>query len=80
MAVNDPHSSYAYPARVRFQIAEDDISSYRVTAKFLNAGGVELVCLQHEYGIYGGEAGSYVLQLLKHLNMPVVTTLHTITS
>ena len=78
VAVNDPHSSYAYPARVRFQIAEDDISSYRVTAKFLNAGGVELVCLQHEYGIYGGEAGSYVLQLLKHLNMPVVTTLHTV--
>jgi glycosyltransferase involved in cell wall biosynthesis len=78
VAVNDPHSSYAYPARVRFQIAEDDISSYRVTAKVLNARGVDLVYLQHEYGIYGGQAGSYVLQLLKYLNMPVVTTLHTV--
>ncbi|MGB8028514.1 MAG: glycosyltransferase family 4 protein [Terracidiphilus sp.] len=78
VAVNDPQSSYAYPARVRFQIAEDDISAYRVTARFLNAHGVDLVCLQHEYGIYGGEAGSYVLQLLKYLNMPVVTTLHTV--
>jgi glycosyltransferase involved in cell wall biosynthesis len=78
VAVNDPHSSYAYPARVRFQIAEDDLLSYRITAKFLNARGVDLVCLQHEYGIYGGEAGSYVLELLKFLNMPVVTTLHTV--
>ncbi|MGA2207745.1 MAG: glycosyltransferase family 4 protein [Terracidiphilus sp.] len=78
VAVNDSQSSYAYPARVRFQIAEGDISSYRATAGFLNASGVDLVCLQHEYGIYGGEAGSYVLQLLKHLNMPVVTTLHTV--
>jgi glycosyltransferase involved in cell wall biosynthesis len=78
VAVNDPQSSYAYPARVRSQIAEDDILSYRVTAKILNARGVDLVCLQHEYGIYGGQAGSYVLQLLKYLNMPVVTTLHTV--
>ena len=78
VAVNDPGSSYAYPARVRFQIAEDDIVSYRVTAKILNAMGVDLVCLQHEYGIYGGHAGSYVMHLLKYLNMPVVTTLHTV--
>jgi glycosyltransferase involved in cell wall biosynthesis len=78
VAVNDPQSSYAYPARVRFQIAEDDLTSYRVTAKFLNARGVDLVCLQHEYGIYGGEAGTYVLHLLKYLNVPVVTTLHTV--
>jgi glycosyltransferase involved in cell wall biosynthesis len=78
VAINDPHSTYAYPARVRFQIAEDDTSSYRLTAKFLNARGVDLVCLQHEYGIYGGKAGSYVLELLKYLNMPVVTTLHTV--
>jgi hypothetical protein len=78
VAVNDPKSSYAYPARVRLQIAEGDISSYRVTAKVLNARGVDLVCLQHEYGIFGGKAGSYVLELLKRLNMPVVTTLHTV--
>jgi len=78
VAVNDPQSSYAYPARVRFQIAEDDLTSYRVTAKFLNARDVDLVCLQHEYGIYGGEAGTYVLHLLKYLNVPVVTTLHTV--
>jgi len=78
VAVNDPQSSYVYPARVRFEITEADIRSYRAAASFLNGANVDLVCLQHEYGIYGGEAGSYVLELLKHLNMPVVTTLHTV--
>ena len=77
-AVNDPQSSYIYPARVRFEIAEDDISSYRNTANFLNSSSVDLVCLQHEYGIFGGKAGCYVLQLLQQLTMPVVTTLHTV--
>jgi glycosyltransferase involved in cell wall biosynthesis len=77
-AVNDPQSSYAYPARVRFEIAECDISSYRATANSLNASNVDLVCLQHEYGIFGGNAGSYVLQLLQQLTLPVVTTLHTV--
>ena len=78
VAVNDPQSSYAYPKRVRFEITEGEIASYRAAAAFLNSNNIDLVCLQHEYGIYGGVAGSYVLQLLQHLIMPVVTTLHTI--
>ncbi|MGA3010014.1 MAG: glycosyltransferase family 4 protein [Terracidiphilus sp.] len=77
-AVNDPQSSYGYPARVRFEITEASISSYRDTAHYLNVANVDLVLLQHEYGIYGGRAGSYILELLKHLTMPVVTTLHTV--
>jgi glycosyltransferase involved in cell wall biosynthesis len=63
---------------VRFEIVESDISSYRETAHSLNAAGVDLVLLQHEYGIYGGKAESHILELLKHLTMPVVTTLHTV--
>ena len=78
VAVNDPQSSHVYPARVRNVIAEGDLSSYRATAKSLNAGNIECVCLQHEYGIFGGKAGSHVLELLQHLAMPVVTTLHTV--
>ena len=78
VAINDPRSSYAYPARVRFQVEEGDISSYRAAADFLNASHVDLVNLQHEYGIFGGNAGSHVLELLQHLTMPVVTTLHTV--
>ncbi len=80
VAVNDPQSSYVYPTRVRFQIAEADLSSYRATASSLNSSNVDLVCLQHEYGIFGGNAGSYVLELLQRLTMPVVTTLHTVLS
>jgi len=78
VAVNDPLSPYAYPTRVRFEITEGDISSYRAAASYLNSRDIDVVCLQHEYGIYGGKAGSYVLELLKHLRMPVVTTLHTV--
>src|ERR1019366_57439 len=76
--VNDPESSYQYPERVRLELAQDDISSYERAAEFLNFNGNDLVCLQHEYGIYGGTAGSYLLTLLRRLNMPVVTTLHTV--
>jgi glycosyltransferase involved in cell wall biosynthesis len=78
LAMNDPGKRYAYPERVRFEIAESDITSYRRAADFLNVNGVGVVCLQHEYGIFGGRAGSHVLALLRELRMPVVTTLHTI--
>ena len=78
VAVNDSQSRYSYSARVRFEIAEGDLSSYRGAADFLNSSNVDLVCLQHEYGIFGGRAGSHVLQLLRQLKMPVVTTLHTV--
>jgi len=78
IAVNDPQSQYNYPARVRFEITESDLSSYTAAADFLNSSNVDLVCLQHEYGIFGGKSGSHVLRLLQHLKMPVVTTLHTV--
>jgi glycosyltransferase involved in cell wall biosynthesis len=78
VAVNDPLSPYAYPSRVRFEITEGDISSYRAAANYLNSRDIDVVCLQHEYGIYGGKAGSHILELLKQLRMPVVTTLHTV--
>src|SRR5689334_23220904 len=55
--VNDPDSQYIYPARVRFELMEGDASSYEDAAEFLNFSNVDLVCLQHEYGIYGGPAG-----------------------
>jgi glycosyltransferase involved in cell wall biosynthesis len=78
VAVNDPQSSYSYPARVRFEITESDLRSYQAAADFLNSNNVDLVCLQHEYGIFGGKRGSHVLRLLQDLKMPVVTTLHTV--
>ncbi len=78
VAINDGQSSYLYPERVQFEICEGDIASYREAAEFLNAGKVDLVCLQHEYGIFGGKSGNYIIELLKHLKMPVITTLHTV--
>jgi glycosyltransferase involved in cell wall biosynthesis len=78
VAVNDGLSSYSYPERVRFEIREGDIASYKAAADQLNASNVDLVCLQHEYGIFGGKSGNYILELLKHLKMPVITTLHTV--
>jgi glycosyltransferase involved in cell wall biosynthesis len=78
LPVNDVAEGYAYPHRVRFELSEKDIESYRRAADFLNINNVNLVCLQHEYGIYGGRVGSHILALLRELRMPVVTTLHTI--
>jgi glycosyltransferase involved in cell wall biosynthesis len=78
LPVNDIEAGYAYPARVRFELTEKDIDSYRRAADFLNINSVDLVCLQHEYGIFGGRAGSHILALLRELRMPIVTTFHTI--
>jgi glycosyltransferase involved in cell wall biosynthesis len=63
---------------VRFEISEGDIAAYRGAADYLNASNADLVCLQHEYGIFGGKSGNHIMELLKHLKMPVVTTLHTV--
>jgi len=78
VAVNDGNSTYSYPERVRFEISEGDLASYSAAADYLNASNVDLVCLQHEYGIFGGKSGNYIMELLKHLHMPVITTLHTV--
>jgi glycosyltransferase involved in cell wall biosynthesis len=78
LPVNDIQAGYAYPPRVRFELAEKDIDSYHRAADFLNINSVDLVCLQHEYGIFGGPAGSHILALLRELRTPIVTTLHTI--
>src|SRR5438477_3213788 len=76
--VNDGPAGYPYPSRVRFELTEKDIYSYLRAAEFLNINSVDLVCLQHKYGIFGGRAGSHNLALLRELRMPIVTTLHTI--
>src|SRR6202163_1945998 len=78
LPVNDTEQGYDYPARVRWSLAQDDVASYQEAAEFLNFHNIDMVCLQHEYGIFGGPAGSHILHLLRGLKMPVVTTLHTV--
>jgi len=78
LPINDREQGYAYPPRVRLAIPEKDLASYRHAAEFLNINNVDVVSLQHEYGIFGGSAGSHILALLRDLRMPIVTTLHTV--
>jgi glycosyltransferase involved in cell wall biosynthesis len=78
LPVNDTPEGYSYPARIRFELSQDELASYHRAADFLNFSNIDLVCLQHEYGIYGGPAGSHILELMRRLHMPVVTTLHTV--
>src|SRR5580765_2273630 len=78
VAITDHDQTYDYPASVVLEIREDSIEEYVRAAASLNAGRFDLVCLQHEFGIFGGDAGSHILELLTRLTMPVVTTLHTV--
>ncbi len=78
LAMNDAGGRHGYPARVRFEISESDATAYRRAADFLNVNTVDVLCVQHEYGIFGGKAGSHILPLLRELRMPIVTTLHTV--
>ena len=78
VAMTDRGQAYDYPSSVALQINDDSIEDYERAADFLNGGHFDVVCLQHEFGIFGGEAGAYILELLSHLTMPVITTLHTV--
>lgn len=78
LAMNDGGHQYRYPGRVRFELADNDPDAYRRAADFLNVNAVDVISVQHEYGIFGGKAGSHLVTLLRDLRMPVVTTLHTI--
>lgn len=78
LAMNDAGRRHDYPARVRFEIAESDVASYRRAADFLNVSTADVLCVQHEYGIFGGKAGSHVVAMMNDLRIPIVTTLHTI--
>jgi glycosyltransferase involved in cell wall biosynthesis len=78
VAMNDDGHDYGYPASVGRQIREQQLEDYQSAARFLNAGRYDVISLQHEFGIFGGDAGSHVLAVLGQLDMPVVTTLHTV--
>ncbi len=77
-AVNDRGGHYNYEIRVKSQIDANDIQSYEKVAQDINASDVDVVNLQHEYGIFGGEWGNYVNEFLQTIEKPVITTLHTV--
>ena len=78
LAINDRPEGYDYPPEVRFEIQEQHLRDYREASDFLRFNGYDVLCLQHEFGLYGGRAGEHVLALLREVKLPVVTTLHTI--
>lgn len=78
VAMTDSGQAYDYPASVRFQIHDLVLKDYARAADFLNAGRFDVVCLQHEFGIFGGDTGEYILALVSRLTVPLVTTLHTV--
>jgi len=78
VVMNDIPEGYHYPAQVRFEVNQRILNDYQLAADFLNMNKVNIVCLQHEFGIFGGDHGSYILDLLVNLRMPIVTTLHTV--
>ncbi|MDH5388561.1 MAG: glycosyltransferase family 4 protein [Gammaproteobacteria bacterium] len=78
VAMSDRPEGYDYPPQVRLEINQDHLRDYSMVADQLNLNQIDVVCVQHEYGIFGGQRGSFILELLSDLKMPIVTTLHTI--
>lgn len=78
VAVTDREEGYDYPPEVRFEIPERDLPAYRRAADFLNLANADVLCVQHEFGIFGGPAGAHLLATLSAVRMPIVTTLHTV--
>lgn len=78
IAMTDGDRSYDYPETVGFEVHQETLADYLAAADYINAGSFDVVCLQHEFGIFGGEAGGHILALLERLTVPVVTTLHTV--
>jgi len=76
VAMNDVPEGYPYPQRVRFEVRQAVQADYRLASEFLNINQVSVVCLQHEYGIFGGICGAHILALLRRLRRPLVITLH----
>ena len=78
VALNDRPEGYEYPATIQFKIAQDKLNEYSLAAGFLNLRNPDAVCLQHEYGIFGGKRGGFIVELAQNLKVPLITTLHTV--
>jgi glycosyltransferase involved in cell wall biosynthesis len=78
VAMNDRREGYVYPNSVKLQIGQNKLNEYRLAADFLNLRNLDAICLQHEYGIFGGQRGSFIVELAQNLKSPLITTLHTV--
>lgn len=78
VAMSDHDLSYHYPEEVKFTIRQEHQLDYLKAVKFINLSGADICVLQHEFGIFGGQSGMYILPLLHRLQIPLIVTLHTV--
>jgi len=78
VAINDMPEGYAYPQEVGFEISQHVLGDYKLAAEYINMSRTSVVCLQHEFGLFGGDDGSHILNMLSRLRMPAVVVLHTV--
>ena len=78
LAVTEPCGQYQYPPDVKFEIRQNTKADYTRAAEFVNYSDVRFVSIQHEYGIFGGDDGGYVLDFVEALRVPAIATLHTV--
>jgi glycosyltransferase involved in cell wall biosynthesis len=80
LALDDNEAGYPYPDEVRFEIRANVLKDYQLATDFLNINQIDVVIVEHEYGLYGARSGENVLKLIRNTRMPVITTLHTVLS
>lgn len=78
IALDEPSEDLDYPEEVQYTVSQHDNADYVRAAEFLNYNNVRAVSLQHEFGIFGGRDGAYILDLLRELRCPIITTFHTV--
>jgi glycosyltransferase involved in cell wall biosynthesis len=78
IAITDYEQTYDYPGEVKLTIRQEHQRDYIKAAKFINISGADLCILEHEFGIFGGQSGIYILPLLHRLEIPLIVTLHTV--
>jgi glycosyltransferase involved in cell wall biosynthesis len=78
IAINDGEADLEYPWEVKYKIHQNKYDSYYQAAEYVNQSSADVVCLQHEFGLFGGEAGEYIFAFLRNINKPIVTIFHTI--
>src|SRR5665647_825113 len=78
IAINKTNATHAYDRRVNLEINRDSVDDYAQAARYINSSNIQLVNIQHEFGLFGGDYGEYIIKFLENIKKPVVTTLHTV--
>ncbi|MDP4206492.1 MAG: glycosyltransferase family 4 protein, partial [Bacteroidota bacterium] len=78
VAINDNGQTYDYPEEVKFVINQQEQPDYLEAAEFINKSGADVCILEHEFGIFGGDSGIFILSLINNLKIPLIVTFHSV--